>query len=811
MCMKQRSEPVICQLLCEIPYNSSKRLINMKYLVSLAGICALLFSSACSQSPEKLIASGNRYHERKKYKEASILYQKAIAKEKTNAEAYYREGLNLLDDGNLVEATKYLRRTVDLKPSNTDAAAKLADIYLGAFATNPQKFKNFLTDVKELDGKILAADPNSFDGIRLQALTYLADNDREKALKSFEKANSIKPNAPELTGWYAETLSASQRSPEAEALVRKTLEANKKWGQGYDFLFLLYSRQNDKTKAEAVLKERSENDPSNAIALQNYANFLLVQNRFGEGEAVIKKALNKDFPSGHQIVGDYYLRAKKWDEATAEYQAGVTADSKNAMAYRQRMVTTYEAMGKRDEAFKLAKSLAKDNPKNELANESYAALLLQSGSKSELATAALELKAMAANIPADGAIHYQLARTYFLQGEPDKALTEALDAISNEIKKKPARPLVLTGSRTLAARIYADRGDNAKAIEQTEIVLTTEPKNTDARYLHDRGLVGIGQAARAQADLEALVQDAPGMNDAHLQLASIYLNQRNTDKANAEFEKVYKSNPPDNRGLLGMQAVKLAQGKGTEAVAVLQDLVQKNPTIPAYRQELANFQATAGAQVLKSDPASANKLFTQAADNYKELLKNTPGITDNWLRLGTLQRQLGQSTEALASFEQASKANPKDVNALLNRGMLLETLGRGSEASDLYNRVLGIDPDNPLALNNIAFMNAEQHTNLDQAMTFAERAKKRVPNSPDISDTLGFVYLQKNLNTEALRILKQVVQENPGNPTYHFHLAMALLKQGDRSGAKEEAQKALQSSSAQDQQDKIRTFMSQIG
>lgn len=783
----------------------------MKFLVSVAGICALLLSSACSQSPEKLIASGNRYHEKKKYKEASILYQKAIAKEKTNAEAYYREGLNLLDDGNLVEATKYLRRAVDLKPSNTDAAAKLADIYLGAYATNPQKFKNFLTDVKELNGKILTTDPNSFDGNRIQALTYLAENDREKALKSFERANAIKPNAPELVGWYAETLTAAGRAGEAEALVKKALDADKKWGQGYDFLFLLYSRQNDKAKAEAVLKERTEKDPTNAVALQNYANFLLVQNRYPEGEAVIKKALGKDFPSGHQIVGDFYLRAKKWDEATAQYKAGISEDSKNAMAYRQRMVTTFEAMGKRDEAFKLAKSLAKDNPKNELANESYAALLLQSGSKTDLANAASELKAMVGNIPSDGAIHYQLARTYFLQGEPDKALPEALEAITNEVKKKPARPLVLTGSRNLAARIYADRGDNAKAIEQTEIVLTTEPKNTDARYLHARALVGINQAARAQTDLEALVQDVPGMNDAHLQLASIYLNQRNLEKATAEFEKVYKSNPPDNRGLLGLQAVKLAQGKGQEAVGVLQDLVQKNPTVPAYRQELANFQATAGAQLIKSDPAAANKLFSQAADNYKELLKNTPGMADNWLRLGTLQRQLGQTSDALGSFEQASKANPKDVNALLNRGMLLETLGRGQEAADLYNRVLGIDPDNPLALNNIAFMNAEQRTNLDQAMTFAERAKKRVPNSPDISDTLGYVYLQKNLNGEALRIFKQVVEENPNNATYHFHLAMALLKQGDRAGAKEEAEKALRNSPQQEQEQKIRTFMSQIG
>jgi tetratricopeptide (TPR) repeat protein len=69
----------------------------MKSLLAFAALSAFLFSAACIQSSQKLLANGNNYHQSKKYKEASILYRKAIAKDKTNAEAYYREGLNLLD------------------------------------------------------------------------------------------------------------------------------------------------------------------------------------------------------------------------------------------------------------------------------------------------------------------------------------------------------------------------------------------------------------------------------------------------------------------------------------------------------------------------------------------------------------------------------------------------------------------------------------------------------------------------------------------------------------------------------------------
>jgi Flp pilus assembly protein TadD len=94
----------------------------MKYLLAFALLCAFVLSTACTQSPEKLIAAANRYHQNKKYKEASILYQKASTKDRTNAEAYYREGLNLLDAGEPGEAGRYLQRAVDLKPTNTETS-----------------------------------------------------------------------------------------------------------------------------------------------------------------------------------------------------------------------------------------------------------------------------------------------------------------------------------------------------------------------------------------------------------------------------------------------------------------------------------------------------------------------------------------------------------------------------------------------------------------------------------------------------------------------------------------------------------------
>ncbi len=789
----------------------------MKHLLVLAPICALLLSTACTQSPQKLVEAGDRYHAKKKYNEASILYQKAITKNKVYGDAYYREGLNLLDMHDAVSASKFLRRAIDLEPNNTDAEAKLAEIYLGAYATDPKRFKTLLPEIQGLDQKILQHDANSFDGLRLQGLLYMAQNERDKALDSLSKANQVKPHSPEVVWWYAQALASAGRQPEAEALVRETLNADPKWGRGYDFLFILYMREKDKDKAEAVLREHVQKDPVSVAATENLANYLTLTNRYPEAETVIKRVLDhpKDIPAGHEVVGDFYFRARKYDQALQQFQTGLKDDPKNAMPYQERIVAVYQKTGRTADALQLAKSVADKNPKDSTANEIYAGLLLETGTASNISKSISDLRTLVQNSPTDGALHLDLARAYFATNQRDKSLSETLDAMRYESKARAPRPAVMLTSRLIAARIYEDQGDHAKALEQTGVVLQNQPNNPEARLIRDRALVGVNQPEQAQTDLEALVKEFPRyeqINSARLELGNLYLSQKEYDKASAEFQQIWKSNPPDMRGFVGLQTVKLAEGKADEATSALEDLVQKNPTNANLRYQLAGFQTSAGAQALRSDPAKAKALFQQAAENYKEILKTQANSADVWLRLGVLQQQLREYDTALASFEQAANADPRNAAAVLNQAMLLENyLGKKKEAAAAYNKVLGIDPDNALALNNLAFLNAENGTNLDQAMTFAQRAKQKAPNNAAISDTLGYVYYQKNLNTEALQIFKQVVQESPQNPTFHLHLAMALQKQGDHQGARDEAQKALKEASQPEEQNRIRSFLSQLG
>jgi tetratricopeptide (TPR) repeat protein len=775
-------------------------------------VCALLAVSACSQSPERLVAAGDRYHDKQKYREASILYRKAIAKNKKYAEAYYREGLNLLDQKKDADASRFLRRAVDLNPNNTDAEIKLAQIYLNAYALDQKRFENLLPEIKDLSANILRHNPNDYHGVRLQAFLYLAGKDMPKAVETFQRANELKPYSRDVVGWLAESLAANNQFDRAEALMREMIARDKTWGPAYDFLFLQYAKRSRQNDAEQVLKERVANDPFSPIAYTNYGNYLVSHNRFTEGEAVMRRVLSdsKAFPDAHKLVGDFYMRAGKLPQAIDEYQAGIKADTKNELAYQQRIVAVLarEAAAdpaKKNEAIQLAKRLAADHPKDLATNEMYASLLLETGLKQDVQRSIAELKRLVAKNNTDAVLHLDLARGYYFEHDLDKSLAETLEAVRLDA--------ALLSAHTVAARIHEDRGQHGQALGQTDIVLAQNPKSPEARFVRDQALVGLKQYDKAQPELEALVKQRPHYADAVYELGNLYALQKEYGKAQAQYEDLWKgagpNHPGDLRGFIGLQNLKMQHGQWKEAIAAIRDLVEKYPAQPQLHLALANFEAEAAAGLGANDP-ERHGLLGKAASEYGQVLKTNGQAADVWLRLGITQRMLSQNDAALASFNQAIRANPADEKASLSRATLLEAMGRQAQARDAYNQVLGINPDNGVALNNLAFLNAKTGQNLDVAMTLAERAKKRMPDSPNVSDTLGYVYYEKNLTGDAIRELQQAVEAAPLNSMFRLHLAMALLKNGDKPGAKREAESALRNAEG-NQQQQIRGFISQIG
>jgi len=56
----------------------------------------------------------------------------------------------------------------------------------------------------------------------------------------------------------------------------------------------------------------------------------------------------------------------------------------------------------------------------------------------------------------------------------------------------------------------------------------------------------------------------------------------------------------------------------------------------------------------------------------------------------------------------------------------MDGTGKREQAKPIYEQILKIQPDHPVALNNLAYIKAEEGVDLDQALTMAQRALQKV-------------------------------------------------------------------------------------
>jgi tetratricopeptide (TPR) repeat protein len=140
----------------------------------------------------------------------------------------------------------------------------------------------------------------------------------------------------------------------------------------------------------------------------------------------------------------------------------------------------------------------------------------------------------------------------------------------------------------------------------------------------------------------------------------------------------------------------------------------------------------------------------------------------------------------------------------------MDGTGRIDQAEPVYEQILKIRPDHAVALNNLAFIKAEKGIDLDQALTMAQRALQQQPGSSDFADTLGWIYIKKNLSDNALRIFSDLVAKQPANSLYHYHFGLALLEKGDRSSARRELEAAMKNNPPQDERAKIQDALQKL-
>jgi len=153
--------------------------------------------------------------------------------------------------------------------------------------------------------------------------------------------------------------------------------------------------------------------------------------------------------------------------------------------------------------------------------------------------------------------------------------------------------------------------------------------------------------------LEAIDQDGKGDIRRSLNAARILLNQGAWEPASAMFTKIRQAHEStlseqETFQLLKMESqVAIANGKGQEALSVLEQIIEKNPL-------------DAEALLLAGDFYMQAEDFEKALFRF-EMVARIPGSeSDGWIKQATVLVKQQQYTKAIELLEKAQKSNPRD-------------------------------------------------------------------------------------------------------------------------------------------------------
>lgn len=171
----------------------------------------------------------------------------------------------------------------------------------------------------------------------------------------------------------------------------------------------------------------------------------------------------------------------------------------------------------------------------------------------------------------------------------------------------------------------------------------------------------------------------------------------------------------------------------------------------------------------------------EAVAHLDALIDDAPEDPEPWVTLGDLHRVNRAFDEAVAAYDRAVELIGFEATGwslLYRRGMALERASDWSRAERDLLRAVELNPDHAHLLNYLGYSWIDRGQNLEDGEALIRDAVAMQPDDGYIVDSLGWVYYLTGRMEEAVQMLERAVSLRPEDPVINDHLGDAYWQVG---------------------------------
>jgi len=466
------------------------------------------------------------------------------------------------------------------------------------------------------------------------------------------------------------------------------------------------------------------------------------------------------------MLGDYYLSRGENAKALTEF-AALLAEHQSDLAVRKTYIQLLILNHRIEEAARLNEEILKKSPQDAEARILTGEIELQ---QKKLDQAIQTLQGALKNAPENAIGHYQLGVALEEKGNLNQAESEWREAVRLRPTLSEAWSALGTSSmRRRDWRALESLGDQLKKIA---------PRFADGYLFHATARVNQGDASGAEADLNQVVRIAPQSAIGYVKLGQLRSEQKRWNEAETFFREGLRQEPNSIEAIQGLVSLDLRRNKPADALRLLQAQIDRSPT-------------QAGLYLLQGEVLLQNRQLDEAEKVLTHAVEIDQHDVNALSLLAQVEIALGKTDQAISNYKRGLELAPNNPQLYVALGSVYEKQGNWQAAQTVYQKALAIEPDNPLAANNLAYILVEHGGDINVALTLAQTARRGLPNLVNSADTLGWAYFHDGAFSVAAPLLEDAVKKAPDNSTYRYHLGLTYQKLNDSTRARAEFEKAI--------------------